>query len=126
MNAKARLARLERRQQACGEASDQEHLRVSAAIVLARHRGDDAAVAALSARLACLPPPTPGGALDTVLRYAARLGRSDGEPDEHGPELLVGQTPIDCRAQVAIQPAGGPRQASHLRHDLLVAVCLGS
>ena len=68
MSTKARLARLERLRRAAGEASDQEHLRLGAAIVLARHRRDDDAVAELRAQLACLPPPTPGGALDAALR----------------------------------------------------------
>jgi hypothetical protein len=40
MSTEARLARLERRRRAAGEVSDQEHLRVGAAIVLARCRGD--------------------------------------------------------------------------------------
>jgi hypothetical protein len=89
MSTEARLARLERRRRAAGEVSDQEHLRVGAAIVLARCRGDDTVVAALRAQLARLPPPAQGGALEAALRCAAaRLGHFDGHPDDRVPELL--------------------------------------
>ena len=71
MSTEARLARLERRQRAGSEVSDQEHLRLGAAIVLAKYRGDDTGVAELRAQLARLPPPAQGGALDAALRCAA-------------------------------------------------------
>jgi hypothetical protein len=102
MSTRARLARLER---AGSEVTDQEHLRLAAAIVLARYRGDIAAVAELRAQLARLPPPAPGGALEATLRdAAARLGHRNGVSDDDTPELLVQDQP----AQVAIcRPCSG-------------------
>ncbi len=99
MSTRARLARLESRQCAGGDASDQEHLRLGAAIVVAMYRGDHDAVAALQAQIACLPPPTPGGGLDTTLRYAAGLGYFDADPDDRAPELP------ECQSRIAAHPS---------------------
>ena len=112
MNSEARLARLEHRQRAGDEAFDLEHLRLGAAIVLAKYKGDKIGLAALRAELALLPPPIPGGALDATLCYATRFGLMDGDPDDQSPEMPGCRRPIVREPSAAVAMPSGAQDAS--------------